>query len=536
MSEANLSSYEELPYDSKPLHPTHPDCLATLGTLLGMAPAAVDQCRVLELGCASGGNLIPMALNLPGSRFVGLDLSPRQIAAGQAEVDALGLKNIDLKALSILNVDDSFGQFDYILCHGVYSWVPPAVQDKILTICSRHLAPQGIAYVSYNTLPGWHLRAVVREMMGYHVQRFPEPRRRVQEARAFLDFLIQAVPRPDSTYHRLLREEADGLRLATDSYLFHEHLEDANYPLYFWQFMERAAAKGLQYLGESMSHTRFDDLAAEVQKVLQDIADNPIQVEQYLDFLRNRAFRRTLLCHAAVNLTRPLTWAGWMKSPAPQLLSRFHLTSLAQPQSAAPDVVSAAVESFLLEDGTSASTNLPMMKAALLALYRVRPRALPFSALWSEVQALLNPGQRLAPPQPINDPGPALLAQAMLRCYLANLVALHIHPPRFQLQPGEMPRACPLARHQARTGSLLTNLRHSLIELNEMDRLVVQLLDGSRNRAALIDSLAKLAAHGDLNIQHDGQPVQDPHRIRALLGEALEASLQRLAAGALLVG
>ena len=200
MPEAQLTSYEEVPYGSKPLYPTHPDCLATVATLMGMQPAAVENCRVLEMGCATGGNLIPMAATLPHSQFVGIDLSPRQIAEGQKLVDALGLTNIRLAPVSILDVDDAFGQFDYIICHGVYSWVPSAVQDKILEICSRNLAPQGVAYVSYNTYPGWHARGMVREMMGFHAKRFDDPSVRVGQARAFLEFVAKGVTEPDTAY------------------------------------------------------------------------------------------------------------------------------------------------------------------------------------------------------------------------------------------------------------------------------------------------------------------------------------------------
>ena len=152
------TAYDEVPYPSYPLPQSHPDHLATLATLLGLSPPTTERCRVLELGCASGGNLIPMALTSPDSRFVGIDLSREQIAEGQKTVEALGLTNIELRHLSILDVDDSFGPFDYIVCHGVYSWVPENVQDRILAICARNLVPEGIGYVSYNTYPGWHMQ------------------------------------------------------------------------------------------------------------------------------------------------------------------------------------------------------------------------------------------------------------------------------------------------------------------------------------------------------------------------------------------
>src|SRR5262245_44043390 len=168
MSDATLATYDELPYESNPFAETHPDALATAATLFGLDPPLVEACRVLELGCASGGNLLPMAEALPGSHFVGLDLSRCQIEDGRQIVQALGLPNLELCHLSITDVGPDFGPFDYILCHGVYSWVPPAVQDKILEICSRHLTPQGVAYISYNTYPGWRAKAILRDLLCYH--------------------------------------------------------------------------------------------------------------------------------------------------------------------------------------------------------------------------------------------------------------------------------------------------------------------------------------------------------------------------------
>ena len=139
------SSYDEIPYHSRPHYATHPDCLATMGTLMGLHPAPADGCRLLELGCATGGNLIAMAVALPDSRFVGVDLSPRQIAAGAEIVQRLGLRNAELLACDLSAIDRNLGTFDYITCHGVYSWVPAEVQRRILEICGQQLNPQGVA-------------------------------------------------------------------------------------------------------------------------------------------------------------------------------------------------------------------------------------------------------------------------------------------------------------------------------------------------------------------------------------------------------
>src|SRR5438552_2574341 len=139
MPDAPTNSYDEVPYESHPYLQTHPSRLAVIATLFGLDPPPVERCRVLELGAAAGGNLIPMAEALPNSEFLGLDLSARQTADGELMVRKLGLANLTLRHASITDVDESYGKFDYLICHGVFSWVPTAVREKILDICAKNL-------------------------------------------------------------------------------------------------------------------------------------------------------------------------------------------------------------------------------------------------------------------------------------------------------------------------------------------------------------------------------------------------------------
>ena len=500
MPEAQLTSYEEVPYGSKPLYPTHPDCLATVATLMGMQPAEVEHCRVLEMGCATGGNLIPMAATLPGSQFVGIDLSPRQIAEGQKLVDSLGLSNIRLAPVSILDVDETFGQFDYIICHGVYSWVPSGVQDKILQICSGNLAPQGVAYVSYNTYPGWHARGMVREMMGFHAKRFDDPSVRVGQARAFLEFVAKGVTEQDTAYARVLREEAEMLRPKADYYLFHEHLEDVNQPLYFHEFADRLAARQLQYLGEAWFHTNPAKLAPEVWETLQQLSTDLIALEQYLDFLDNRTFRRTLICHDRVRLDRELSAS---------LVSKMHFSALARPVSEPADMSLGVTEEFKSDEGASASTNIPAVKAALVALFEAWPAALSFDELWAEVRT------RLAGQSAMVGTAEGL-AGSLAHCFLSNVVALHVCPAGFALAAGDRPLASPLARCQSRLGQPIANLRHRIVELSDVDRRVLDKLDGRNDRKAIAAALADM----DMASTAEAGPSD---------GDWLEASLYRLA-------
>src|SRR5262245_50106759 len=153
-------SYNVLPYRSKPFPLSAPSRLAALATLFGLAAPAVSEARVLELGCASGGNIIPHALRFPAARFRGVDLTERHVRDAQARIGALELKNISIEQGDISALDLKGERFDYIICHGVYSWVPEHVRQAILRICGENLADNGVAFVSYNVYPGWQLRGV----------------------------------------------------------------------------------------------------------------------------------------------------------------------------------------------------------------------------------------------------------------------------------------------------------------------------------------------------------------------------------------
>src|ERR1700683_5021491 len=130
MPAANAQSYDQFPYKSLPFRESRPDALAVIATVMGMNPAPADRCRVLELGCSSGGNLIPLAEQFPNSQFLGLDFSANELAGGQAAIAQLGLPNIQLEQRDIQDSHEELGQFDFIVAHGVFSWVEPAVQDR----------------------------------------------------------------------------------------------------------------------------------------------------------------------------------------------------------------------------------------------------------------------------------------------------------------------------------------------------------------------------------------------------------------------
>ena len=490
------TSYDEVPYESFPIAGTHPDRLWTLARLPGLEPPAVETCRVLELGCAAGGNIISLAIGLPRAQFVGIDLSSVQIAQGEAVVQALQLPNIKLVAGSVMDVDDSYGQFDYIIAHGLFAWVSTEAQDKILEICKHHLSPGGVAYVSYNTLPGWRMRGTIRDLMRYHAMQFPETDKRVAQARSILDFMANAVPDADSVYGKLLKSELELLRNAPDYYIVHEHLEDLNEPLYFHEFIERARGHGLDYLCDadvsSMMGSRFPP---QVAQTVRQIAPDVIRQEQFMDFLTNRTFRQTLLVHADRSIDRVIT---------PQRVKELWVSGAARPMSAKPNLAEGAMEKFCTPSGMCVSTPKAITKAALMSLAASVPSAMPVPGLLAAAYSRLNP---LSAQQP-DDKDYETLAGDLLHGYAARIVEFHAGASPFSLEAGAQPKASALARYQAQRGPRVTTLLHESIAIPEPIRALLPLLDGNRTLDEIAAS-AKAAGTGPLSKFADAAAVKN---------------------------
>jgi SAM-dependent methyltransferase len=501
------TTYDLLPYSSKPYALTHPDNLATIAALAGLRTPSLERCRVLELGCGAGGNLIPMAMSLPGATFVGVDLSRRQIADARSMADALRLTNVDFRAHDLADIDEALGVFDFIVCHGVFSWVPATLREAILAVCRRNLGPDGVAYVSYNVYPGWHLKGLVRDMLLYRIGGDGEPQARVQRARSVLGEIAREVTDRRDSYSRLLRDEVTKVAGASDTYLFHEYLEDVNQPFYFHRFVEMATAHGLRYVGDARS--RIDARSA---------AD-PVRHEQEHDFLVMRSFRRSLLCHADVRIDPAVGAAS---------LRYCHARARARPVSAAPDVASDRAEDFRLPSGRIWSTSDRVDKALLVTVAASHPATLSVVELAEETGRLLDSG-------PDTDDMAETLAVGLRRCWAAELIDLHLRPPRLPERIARRPTASPLARMQARTGAEVTNLRHHTVELDSVARAMLNVLDGTHDRAALAAELGVLARAVPSATAADGDVPATSESWHEDIEGSIERMLRYLQRSALLV-
>jgi methyltransferase-like protein/SAM-dependent methyltransferase len=517
-------SYDVIPYTGKPFPETHPNTLATITRVFGMTPPGVAEARVLEIGCATGANLIPMACALPDGSFLGIDQSARQVAEGRATIEAVGLRNIALRQMSVEDAGGALGIFDYIICHGVYSWVLPEVQQRILALIAATLAPNGVAFVSYNLYPGWHLRGVLRDAMLFHADGAADPREALRKAREILDSLVQFPWAPDNYYLTMIQQERENVIQFDNTYVLHEFLETVNQPLYFHQFVEQVASWGLKVVADAeMARSPF--AAPDVlRQALARLSSDPARQEQYYDLMSGRMFRRSLLCHER---------AEALSVPSAAVVEGLHAALEVMPGSLRPGLTGTGNETFRNRRGETITIDHPVVKAAVLELDEQYPRALPFRDLWERAT-----GRLIRAGLPASEYGAAerrRLAECLLTGFCAGWVELHSHVVPFVPQPGERPSVTPLARHQARSGVRVANRQHESFELSRFERQLLALLDGRRLRSELADALEALVADGTLTIRTtDGRPL-DAQARRAIVAESLDLALTRLARLAFLV-
>ncbi len=463
-------SYDALPYTSNPFPLTHPALTGAIARLFALEAAPLGAARVLELGCAAGGNIIPLAARHPGASVLGVDLSAAQVAAGRARIADLKLTNIDIRCQSFADfaVSDA-APFDYIICHGVYSWVPGPLRDAILRICRDGLSRRGVALVSYNVLPGWRMLQALRDCFLLNSTPDADPRRRAAQARALMQLLPRGAP-DDGAYKSFLAAEAARLAGASDEYLAHEFLDDVNEPCTFRDFTDAAQRHGLAFLAEadlpSMIVSNYPPAMAEV---VPRIGGNALlATEQSIDMVSGRTFRQTLLVAAerAARIDRQIADAR-----LDGLLDDLHFLGDAE----LALTREAGGATLARPSGRRLHTGSAPLAEALARFVAAFPGSASVDDL---VQAL--------PAAARNAEGRAMVREAVLNMVINGLATPRTEPVRATAHVSARPLACPLARADAARGATATaNLRHESVALGEAARAALALADGSRDLEAI---------------------------------------------------
>ena len=502
----------------------HPARLAAIARLHGIDASSPAACSLLEVGCGDGLQLLTLAQAYPDSRFVGVDLSEHAVARGERMRHKLGLSNLTLVAADLLEWQPA-REFDYIVAHGFHSWVPGVVRERLLAVCGKHLAPAGIAYISYNAMPGCHLRRMVWDMLRFHVASIEDAAERMRESRRFLEWLARDVMERGA-YGPAVRAEAERLLNETHpAVVFHDDLAAINDPFSLTEFAGQAARHQLAFLAEADYHEMNPALlGAEAQaRYHAYCGDDRIANDQYLDFIKGRRFRQSLLCRQAQAFS--------VSAITDAVLGMDVVGHMRGEMIPDADNRNRDVMRFANPDGAALSTDHAVCKLALARVASMFPAPIA-------VADLLDTARReTGSPAPFQEDANALCV-TLAKGFELGLLSLQVDAPRFACRAGERPLASPLARLQVDDNAeLITNLRPSMVRLDSRPAVeLLKLLDGTRDRAAILQALCDRMSEIDMPGEAEGSTVRhDADWWNAQLGPTLEDALALCLRTAMLV-
>ena len=458
MSDELRERYEETPYRQGAFPVTHPARVGAIARIFGLAPASPDRCRVLELGCGEANNLLPLAERFPQSRFTGVDFSATEIATAEAARAAAGLDGVELICADFRDYEPEPAAFDYIIVHGIYSWVPDEVKARLLALCARALAPSGVALVSYNTHPAWKTRGMLRELLLREIAGETTAAARLARAEKYLRELQQGLADRKDAYALLLLQEIEG-RLKKDRIvIYHDELAAINDPCWLHEFTARAAAHGLRYLGDARLASMFaQNLTPSARASAAQFSDDQVRMEQHLDILRNRAFRSTLLVHEGLAI-RP--------APDPEAMRECLVQTTPRLSPITVDLAPGVAGRFEGGKEFTVQSDKPFIKAAYTVLIRTWPRRISCAELLASAARLVQ-AAGLPAPTPEEEGG---VLRTILEAFIRGLLDAVLAGESEWAKTAPSPAISPLTRHYAANEMPIANFWHELVNVPAADR------------------------------------------------------------------
>lgn len=509
-----MSAYDALPYGGSAVPLSHPDRLAAAAIRAGRSAADPSRARIVELGCGEGANLIPMAYHLPESELLGVDASAGEIEIGEEARARLGLDNVRFRQADILELDaKDLGQVDFLIVHGVFSWVSDAVRARILELARDALSPNGLLYLSYNCAAGWALKAEMRALLLHHTAGLDAMEEKVRVMRELLTLLSSSPLREASLHAAALGERAERALESRDAYLVHEYLSPDNRAFRHREVVELAGAHGLAFVDELASVTAHPSLEDTLARGLRSRFDDPVEVADVADTMLGRPFRASLFARAGA-----VAPEADPQRVAASLCFRGRLRPKATRFSLEPDVA----ETFVGAGDEQIVVRPSRLKAALVELARAYPLALPFDAVMERAGMLLEL-RRVR----VDAHDQAEVAADLLELVRLEHLAASPRAPRVAFEVSPTPRVEALTRLEAERGPVVTSPHHELCVLDPFARLLVRYLDGARARDELVERMSVHLERGEVVAwDPEGSPPE---------GEARQAAVSELIAQRLTV-
>jgi SAM-dependent methyltransferase len=435
--------------------------------------------RLVELGCGDGANLLPLSFYNSRSTFIGIDNSRAELARAQESARRLGLANIHFVLQDVRDlVSTDFEPFDYVIAHGLYSWVPEDAREAILTFCRQSLTPSGLAYISYNAQPGWATRRLVRETL-LRARSVREAAVEDKAARAIelAAQLLDDLPSLDYAHAVLLAGELERVRDGKPGYVFHEYLAEVNEGFWLRDFVEHARRSGLDYVADAQFCRWEGHVPAALKTAVANRSLDSIDQEEAADLLGDRYFRASILCRAD---------APKASISHQELLEEVHIATSLCAQSDPFDLTEGVIERFFNADGPEVTLDASITKAAIVLLAAQWPRGMRLETLCRQASKLLvaNGCEVMAGAQ-------SRLSDDLITLFEAGQIDLRLKEPAYHTKVSEYPEAHALARFEAEHREALTTPYHLPLPFEPRALALVRALDGSRSQSELRQTFGK---------------------------------------------
>lgn len=447
------NAYDQVRYPGKPYPQTDPAHLGVFPKLFGLPFAPFENCRMLEIGCGDGVNQINLALSAPDAHFVGIDLAAEPIGQARADALACGAGNVEFLALDLREIGAELGEFDYIVAHGVLTWVPEPARAALFRVIGERLAPNGVAMVSFNALPGARAWQAMRDMLLYETREAGSPRDKLKLAS---DFLKGAEERWSANEANGLQMIAAARRMLDHApeVMFHDEMSEFYMPYLLSDVAGRAAAYGFNYLCDARARTNEELFFPSERHATERsrAGDDWTRFQQYLDFCKLNSFHNAIFVKGVPDRRRVATRLRglWAQGDV---------------QEVAPDVAKPDERAYTVGGQVRLTTDDPGLMELFRALGASYPRATPLDAV-ADLEAV---------------------ADHIFRLFVSGVVTLTTAPPSVVRDSGAHPLASALSRLQAARGEGdLACLTQAILRVETGPlQTLVPLLDGTRTRETL---------------------------------------------------
>lgn len=271
---------------------TSPSRISWLALLKGLK-SEKNNFRYLDLGCGQGVSLIHMAALHPDAQFVGVDFIPEHIAHGRDLAKRAGIQNIlfiEGDFAELAKEAHLLGEFDYVIAHGITTWVSPEVREALFKLSSSTLKPGGLMYNGYNTYPGWLEMAPFQHLVSLFTNK-SNGKNSIQLAKKFFKAMHDAKS-PIYEHFPKLSDRLDKLDDLNLSYLMQEYNNKYWAPVYSDQMLSTARNYKLNYVGSVDLVENYDVFIPPALLNIINSEEDVIQRESIRDSVLATGFRR----------------------------------------------------------------------------------------------------------------------------------------------------------------------------------------------------------------------------------------------------